>query len=136
MHHIHNSVNAQCAPTDICSLFFSIHNVDMRKAHTKTFIRDWRKHRGKTLVQAAEYLHMNHGQLSRIERGEQPYNQYLLEKLADFLMCDPVDLLVRNPNDPEAIWSIWDKAKPGERAQIVAVANALIESRERPKDAA
>lgn len=69
---------------------------------------------------------MTHGQLSRIERGLQPYNQALLEALADLYMCDVVDLLIRDPSEPEAIWTLWEKAKPGQRQQIVAVADALL----------
>jgi len=95
-------------------------------ARHKTFLREWRAHRGKTLVAVAEYLHMTHGQLSRIERGLQPYNQELLEKLADLYMCDVVDLLIRDPSDPEGMWTIWDKAKPAVRNQIVAVADAIL----------
>lgn len=93
----------------------------------KTFLREWRKHRGKTLVQVAEHLHMTHGNLSRIERGQVPYNEDLLDALADLYMCAPVDLLIRNPLEPESIWSLWDRAQPGERQQIVAVAEALIQ---------
>ena len=87
-----------------------------------TYLREWRKHRGKTLVQVAEALTMTHGQLSRIERGDSPYNQTLLEALADIYACEPVDMLIRNPADPVSIWSIWDNAKPGERRQIVDLA--------------
>jgi hypothetical protein len=38
----------------------------MCMAHRKTFLREWRQHRNKTLEQVAEYLHMSHSQLSRI----------------------------------------------------------------------
>lgn len=95
-------------------------------ARNKTFLRQWRQFRDKTLVAVAEHLHMTHGQLSRIERGLQPYNQELLEKLADLYMCDVVDLLIRDPSDPEGMWSLWDKAKPAQRQQIIAVADALL----------
>lgn len=95
-------------------------------ARHKTFLREWRKQSGKTLETVADYLHMSHSQLSRIERGAQPYNQPLLEALADLYMCDVVDLLIRDPSDPEGMWTLWEKAKPGERRQIVAVADALI----------
>lgn len=95
-------------------------------ARHKTFLREWRKQSGKTLETVADYLHMSHSQLSRIERGTQPYNQPLLEALADLYMCDVVDLLIRDPSDPEGMWTLWEKAKPGERRQIVAVADALI----------
>ena len=72
---------------------------------------------------------MTHGQLSRIERGLQPYNQELLERLAELYRCDVVDLLIRDPSEPTNIWSIWDRAKPGERRQIVNVAEALVKGR-------
>lgn len=95
-------------------------------ARHKTFLRQWRKERGKTLEMVAEHLHMSHSQLSRIERGEQPYNQELLEALADLYMCDVVDLLIRDPSQHEAIWTLWQRAKPGERRQIEAIADALL----------
>ena len=87
-----------------------------------TYLREWRKHRNKTLVQVAEMLNITHGQLSRIERGDSPYNQTLLEMLAEIYGCEPVDMLIRNPSEPQSIWSIWDQAKPGERRQIVDLA--------------
>jgi transcriptional regulator with XRE-family HTH domain len=90
------------------------------------YLREWRKKAGKTLQAVAEQLHMSHSQLSRIERHKQPYNQELLEALADLYMCDVVDLLIRDPSDPEAMWTLWEQAKPGERRQIVAVATALL----------
>jgi transcriptional regulator with XRE-family HTH domain len=98
----------------------------MKGKYRRTYLREWRRLREKTLVQVAEELHMTHGQLSRIERGLQPYNQELLERLAELYRCDPVDLLIRDPSEPATIWSLWDRAKPGERQQIEAVAEALL----------
>jgi transcriptional regulator with XRE-family HTH domain len=92
------------------------------------FLRQWRKHSGKTLEFVADALHMSHSQLSRIERGKQPYNQELLEKLADLYMCDVVDLLIRDPSDPESFWSLWDHAKPGQRQQIRSITEALLKA--------
>lgn len=68
---------------------------------------------------------MSQPQLGRIERGDQPYNQDLLEALADLYGCTEADLLMRDPSAPNAIWSIWDQAKPGERRMIVAAAEAI-----------
>lgn len=90
------------------------------------FLREWRKHAGKTLEAVAELLHMSHSQLSRIERGKQPYNQELLERLADLYMCEVVDLLIRDPSDPEGMWTLWERAKPVEKQQIRNVAEALL----------
>lgn len=95
-------------------------------ARHRTYLREWRKHREKTLEAVAAELHMSHSQLSRIERGEQPYNQELMELLADLYMCDVVDLIMRDPTAPESIWTLWERAKPGERRQIETVAEALL----------
>lgn len=76
----------------------------------------------------AERLNMSAANLSRVETGRQPYTQDLLEALADALRTDPASLLMRNPNDPEAIWTIWDQAKPGQRRQIVEIAKTLLKT--------
>ncbi len=64
--------------------------------------------------------------LGRVEKGEVPYSQDLLEQLADMYGCEIADLLIRDPTDPEGMWSIWDRAQPAQRNQITAVAKALI----------
>lgn len=69
---------------------------------------------------------MDKGNLSKIERGLLPYNQELLERLADALMTDPASLIMRDPSQPGAIWSLWDKASIGERRQIESVVEALL----------
>ena len=92
----------------------------------RIFVREWRKHRGYSLEQLADMIGTTHATLSRVERGLLPYNQAFLERTAEMLMCEPADLLVRNPQDPEGIWSVWDRAKPGERRQIVEIARTLL----------
>ena len=124
VHHIHIQRKPQCAPGAIRRIYPFGDTLCMGKR--RTFLREWRQHRNKTLVQVAEHLHMTHGNLSRIERGLVPYNEDLLEALADLYRCEPVDMLIRNPLEPEGIWSLWERAKPGERRQIVTVAEALI----------
>lgn len=94
-----------------------------------TFIRQWRLHRHMSLDQLAERVPMDKGNLSKIERGLLPYNQELLERLADALMTDPASLLMRDPSNNSAIWSIWDQASQGERVQLESVANALISAK-------
>lgn len=99
-----------------------------RGAYRKTFLREWREYRGRTLEEAAEAIGMTHASLSRIERALQPYSQEMLEALAEYYAADVASLLIRNPLDPEGIWSIWDQAKPAEREQIVNVARALVKT--------
>ena len=96
-----------------------------------TYIRAWRKHRGLTLAQLADRLSVelevaiSEGQLSRIERGETPYSQDILEAVAAALRCEPADLIMRDPAQPDGIWSLLDSLKPGERLQAVEIIKAL-----------
>lgn len=94
--------------------------------YRKTFIRQWRKHKGLTLQRLAERVGTTHATLSRLERGEHPYSQAMLEALAEALGADPASLLMRNPQDQEAIWSIWDQAKQGEKQAISEIARTIV----------
>jgi len=90
----------------------------------KIFVRQWRKHRGLTLQRLADRLDMTPSHFSMLERGERGYTQETLEKLASALNTDVGSLLVRDPTDE--FWSLWDKAKPGQRKQIVEVAKTIV----------
>ena len=50
----------------------------------------------------------------------------MLELLADALMTDAASLIMRDPGKAEALWSLWDRAQPGERDQIAALAETVI----------
>ena len=69
--------------------------------HPPTQLRAWRKLRDLTLEKVSVRLkdecdvEMSHGQLSRVERGESPYSQNLLEGLAKLYRCEPADLISR-----------------------------------------
>ncbi|MGY2048868.1 helix-turn-helix domain-containing protein [Methylobacterium sp. JK268] len=99
-----------------------------KRERRPNFLRQWRKHRGYSLAEVSAEIGMTGPNLGRVEKGEVPYSQDLLEQLAEFYNCEISDLLVRDPSDPEGIWSIWDQAKPAEREQIVKVAKALVSS--------
>jgi transcriptional regulator with XRE-family HTH domain len=68
---------------------------------------------------------MTASHLSMLERGERGYTQETLEALAHALQTDPASLLMRDPSDPDGMWSIWDQAKPGERQMIVDIAKTI-----------
>ena len=105
-----------------------------QRPHKLTFIRQWRESRAMTLEVLAERVGeriggMTHASLSRIERGIQPYSQPILEAIAEELTGgDVASLLMRDPSDPNAIWSIWDQAKPGERQMIVDIAKTIVKT--------
>lgn len=92
----------------------------------RTFIREWRDYRGYTQEQLGDMIGVSHATIGRVENGKKPYDQQLLELLADALTTDPASLLVRNPKAPDAIWTLWDLAKPGEREQIVDLARVVV----------
>ena len=67
-----------------------------------TYIRAWRKHEGYTLDQMVSRLEVlgvstTGASLSRIERGEQPYSQDILEAIAEALGKTVAQLVEHNP---------------------------------------
>lgn len=103
--------------------------VRAKPVRRRTFLRQWREHAGLTQEQASDRIGITQGQLSRIERGDTPYNQDFLERAADAYRCDPADLLMRDPTQKDAMWSIVDQLKvatPEQREDVRRVADALI----------
>lgn len=98
------------------------------KRRRKTFIRAWREARNLTQEQLADRLLTTKANISRVETGTQGYTQDFLEACAEALGTDVASLLMRDPTHPEAIWSIWDKAKPGERQMIVDIAKTVLKT--------
>lgn len=94
----------------------------------KTYFKEWRKYRGLTLEQAAERADMTAGNLSAMERQAQGYTQAGLEALADAYNTEPGLLLNVDPTKDDAMWSIWDKAKPGERRMIIDLAKTVVKT--------
>jgi transcriptional regulator with XRE-family HTH domain len=92
----------------------------------RTFIRQWRQHRGLTLEKLGDRMEMTPGHLSMLERGQRGYTQDTLEAVASALQTDVASLLMRDPTDADAIWSMWDQAKPSQRRQIVEIAKTLL----------
>jgi transcriptional regulator with XRE-family HTH domain len=94
----------------------------MKRGH---FIKEWRKHRGLTQEQLAERIGIDRGYLAKIESGKRRYDQPFLEAAAEVLRCEPADLIIRDPSDPDGIWSIWDQLKPTQREQVVEIAKTI-----------
>lgn len=100
-----------------------------QKIRRRTFLKEWRDHRLLTQEQAADRIGVDQSTLSRIERGITPYDQDFLERAAFAYQCEPADLLMRNPLNEDAIWSIADnlrQAPEDVQDQIRAVVEALI----------
>lgn len=89
------------------------------------FIKEWRIHRGLTQQQMADRVGIDKSYLSKIENGKKRYDQPFLEAAAEVLNCEVADLIQRDPNDSEAIWALWDKMQPVQKAQLVEIAKTL-----------
>lgn len=86
------------------------------------YIKAWREFRGLTQEQLGSRVDLSRTQLSRIENFEQPYSQPLLEALAHALMCEPADLIMRDPNSE--VWSIMDtlrSVKPEDMPKVMEI---------------
>jgi transcriptional regulator with XRE-family HTH domain len=96
--------------------------VGQKPERVRHFIREWRIFRGLTQERLADRLETSAATISRLESGKQPYTQPVLEALAYALICEPADLIMRDPNNP--IWSIFDTLRslpPDEQEQIARI---------------
>ncbi len=103
----------------------------------RTFIKQWREYRRLTQEQLAELVSdflrargfkkgYTHASIGRLENGKIGYTQVILEALANSLGTDPPSLLIRDPTEPDAIWTIWEKAQPDQRATITEHAEIVV----------
>lgn len=97
----------------------------LKKPRPRYFFKEWRHYRGLTQAQLADRVDMTESSISQIESGKQGFTDATLEVLADALMCAPGDLLMRNPMDAAAPWSLWETLQPSERRQAIAVIEAI-----------
>ena len=101
----------------------------MASEFKKTYIREWRKFRDLSIRELATLMgHANHSHLSRLERGLAGYTQENLESLATILGCQPVDLLLRDPSEPDTIWTVWAALTPEKRQHALDYLCVLKES--------
>jgi transcriptional regulator with XRE-family HTH domain len=92
------------------------------------YFKEWRKHRGLTQEKLGARVDLSASSISQIEHGKQGWTNSTLEALADALNCQPGDLLMRNPLDTEAPWSLWDLLKPAQRKQVVGLIEVMVKT--------
>lgn len=92
-----------------------------KKAVQRHFIRAWRKYRGLSQQQLADRMGVARSYVGHVETGRSRYDQPFLEAAADALNCAPADLIMRDPSQPDALWSIWDQIRPPERDQALRI---------------
>lgn len=59
----------------------------------RLYLREWREHKGLSLLHLIARTDMKSAVLARIEHGQQSWTPAVLEKLGEAMDMDPVDLL-------------------------------------------
>lgn len=97
----------------------------------KTFMKEWRKYRKLSQEKAAQRVEVDRTTLGRIEKGQLPYNQDFLERLALAYGCEAADILDMNPMKPDAPRLVYDRLKDAPKAmqdQAIRVLDALLKT--------
>jgi transcriptional regulator with XRE-family HTH domain len=96
-----------------------------------TFFLQWRKFRKLSQEAAAERIGVDRSTISRIEKGESPYDQDFLEKAAFAFGCDPEDLLTIDPTKRDPLREVWanlEKASPDVKARVLGYLEGLLKA--------
>lgn len=115
------SCKAQRAPGDVAGYVGQVHTLRMAKTPLapRHFLRQWRKFRGYTLEHVAERVGMTHQNLGKIERGMVPYNEPLIDALAEIYRADRGSLITRDPTIRDPFWTLYDQLAAPERERLV-----------------
>lgn len=89
-------------------------------------IKAWRQFNRYTQEQVAEQISFDRSYYSRIENGQRPYDEALLESLAALYGCKPGDLLETDPGSGEELWTIIGRLAPTDRARLTEIARTLL----------
>lgn len=102
------------------------------RKYGKTYIREWREYRGLSLRRLADRLELNgpdetisHASIGRIENGQQPYSQPVLEAIATALNVSVTDLLGVDPMKEGEVVDLMRMINDKNRAQAIRVLRAL-----------
>ncbi len=102
---------------------------NFKPPRSQFFFKEWRKFRGLKQEELADQIGVTPSSISQLENGKQGFTDTTLVALAEALHCNPGDLLMRNPLDQDAPWSLWDivrHAEPNKKKEIVAVVETLL----------
>lgn len=103
-----------------------------RASYKQTYIRKWRKRRGLSLRQLADRLEsspgeplISHASIGRIERGEQPYSQPILEAIAFALNVSVAQLLMVDPTKDGEVIELFNEIEASKRDDAIRILKAL-----------
>lgn len=88
-------------------------------------LKAWRDLRGFSQDELAEEAGLSQGLISQLENDGTDYSGDTLARLAFALNCTDIDLLTRDPNDPEGLGRAWEDLSALERRQLVAIIQGL-----------
>lgn len=125
-HMVTKRVNRECDWTRLQGTEPIWHSQKMAKQ--RHFIKEWRKHRGLTQETLGERIGVDRTYVSKIEKGRKRYDQPFLEAAAVALACSPADLIMRDPTQPDALWSILERVPASERQHATDAAAAVLET--------
>jgi transcriptional regulator with XRE-family HTH domain len=103
--------------------------VQQRQQRRRIFLKEWREYRNLTQEALADRVGMSVSNISQLERGLQGYSDDGLQALAHALRTEPGYILSVNPLDEDGIWSLWERALPGQRQVIHDVARGLVDKK-------
>lgn len=92
----------------------------------RTYLKEWREYNNLNQESAASRLNISRTLLSKIENAKSPYTQQFMENAAIAYGCEVADLIIRNPEIKDAVWSIQDqllKAPESVRREIIDFVN-------------
>lgn len=103
-----------------------------KRKYGKTYIREWREYRGLSLRRLADRLELNgpdetisHASIGRIENGQQPYSQPILEAIATALNVSVTDLLSVDPTKEGEVIDLMRLLTDKNRAMAIRMLKAL-----------
>lgn len=103
----------------------------VERKYSKTFIREWREHRGLSLRRLADRIEMpdgetlSHASIGRIENGQQPYSQPILEALAHALDVEVTDLISVDPTKEGEVVDLVRLINDKNRDQAIRILRAI-----------
>lgn len=101
------------------------------RTRRKTYLREWREYRRLSQTKVGSMIGWDHSSIQRLESGQTPYNQDHLEILAQVYMCEPTDLISRDPNAPGEANELARQigaAPAAMQRQIKAVVSAMLKT--------
>ncbi len=96
-----------------------------KPAKPKHFIKAWRTFRGLTQERLAERMGVSPGLISQLENGITSYTQQTLEAAAFAMICEPWDLLMRDPSKEGEVIDLMAIIRRKDQRTVVAIVSAL-----------